>query len=198
MTESFSDLLSETVKQNEEFFKNDPYKKFLAEIVALADDSIDIVPKSQDMSDPRTAFWFHALQPMSYGIFVSFISGNLLSCFMQLRLLVEYLALYFHSKHLSGDNLLEKFQKIRDEYDDKSISNLLRDFDKSSLKLWKSLSKWHHAIPYSARIELATINEGAKLWSIIQPAFYSKEDESELHELFIAVTDFRKLLNKYV
>lgn len=197
MTESYIDLLTETIKENEEFFNsNDIHKQFLNEIVMLANDSIDLMPKSQDMSDPRMAFWFHAMQPLSNGIFTSLISGNILSCFMQLRLLVEYLALNFMAEKIPGDNLLEKYVTARNDYE-KSISKMLQDFDLDALELWKKLSGWLHARTYSERIELTTINEGVKLWSIIQPASYSKEDESELKELFCAISDFRKILKKH-
>lgn len=198
MTESYSDFLADTVKQNEKFFKSDDnHKKWLDEIVGLTNDSIDLIPESVDMSNPRLSFWLHALQPLSNGIFVCLMSGNMLACFMQLRLLVEYMALYSMTKPLVGDNLLEKYEKIRSDYNDKPISNLLKNFDADAFELWKKLSKWHHASPYSARIEKTTTDEGVKLWSMIQPAFYSNEDEIELKELFDAISDFRKILKKH-
>ena len=198
MTESFSDLFAETIKENEEFFKtNETRKKFLNEVVELANDSIDLIPKSTDMSNPRLAFWLHALQPLSYGIFTSLMSGNILTCFMQLRLLLEYLALNSMAEKISGDNLLEKYIIARNDYE-KSTSKLLRDFDIEALELWQRLSKWLHARTYSERIELTTINEGVKLWSMIQPAIYSKEDEVELNELYLAITQFRNILKNHV
>ena len=50
---------------------------FKGEIVELANDSIDLIPKSIDMSDPKLVFWLHALQPLSNGIFVCVISGHI-------------------------------------------------------------------------------------------------------------------------
>lgn len=198
MAESYSDLLIDTVKQNEKFFNSDEnHKKYLNEIVELTNDSIDLIPKSDDMSNTKLAFWLHALQPLSNGIFVCLMSGNMLACFMQLRLLVEYTALYSMTKSSVGDNLLEKYEKIRLDYSDQSISKLLKDFDVNAFELWKKLSKWQHASPYSARIEKTTADEGVKLWSMIQPAFYSKEDKIELEELFNAISDFRKILKKH-
>lgn len=198
MTKSYSDLLTNTIKQNEDFFQTTELrKKFINEIVELANDSIDMVPKSQDMSDPRLAFWLHALQPLSNGIFTSLMSGNLLSCFMQLRLLLEYLALNVMAEKIPGDNLLEKYVVTRNNYET-SISKLLRDFDVDALELWQYLSQWLHARTYSEKIELTTINEGVKLWSIIQPAFYSKEDEVELNELYLAIVKFRNILKNHV
>ncbi len=101
------------------------------------------------------------------------------------------------AEKISGDNLLEKYIITRNDYE-KSISKLLRDFDIEALELWQELSKWLHARTYSERIELTTINEGVKLWSIIQPAIYSKEDEVELEELYQSISQFRKILKKHV
>ena len=101
------------------------------------------------------------------------------------------------AEKISGDNLLEKYIITRNDYE-KSISKLLRDFDIEALELWQELSKWLHARTYSERIELTTINEGVKLWSMIQPAIYSKEDEVELNELYLAIAQFRNILKNHV
>ncbi|MGY5148633.1 MAG: hypothetical protein ACW9W3_01050 [Candidatus Nitrosopumilus sp. bin_68KS] len=199
MSESYADLLVDVVRQNEDFFKSTKTREnYLREIVDLTMDSIDLVPKSKDMSDPKLAFWIHAMQPLSNGIFTSLVSGNILACFMQLRLLLEYLALNSAAEKIPGDNLLEKYKTVRSDYGDKYISDLLRDFDVKALKLWKKISKWHHAITYSKRIEKTTADEGAKLWSLMQPAFYSKEDERELKELHNSVSLFRTILKKHI
>lgn len=196
MTDSFIDLIAKTIKENEEYFTNDKNKGAFHEIVELANDSIDLIPNSDDISNPRTVFWLHALQPLSSGIFVCLISGNVLACFMQLRLLVEYLALYSMTKSLPGDGLLEKYEQIRSDYDGKTISKLLKDFDSDAFELWKKLSEWHHAKTYSARIEKTTVDEGVTLWSIIQPAPYSKEDAIELKELEELIQIFRQILKR--
>lgn len=197
--ESYTDMICKTIRENEKFFQSDDeLKKIYAEIVTLADDALGMFPLDDKFSDPRVEFVMNGLQPFTQGIFISALTGNIVVCFMQLRLLVEYLALTHHAEKIEGDNLLEKLQTVRNHYQEKRPSDLIKDFDSQAYDLWKKLSSWHHARTHSKKIEQTVIDEGVKLWSILQPAPYYKEDEKELIELFQYIQQFRKILKKYM
>lgn len=183
---------------NEQFLLQDNYKQIYDEVLSLADDALEYYPLDKKFVNPMIEFVMNGLQPLSQGILVGLLTGNIVSCFMQLRLLVEYLAMTSHANKISEGHLLEKFEKIRQDYDQKTLSEMIGKFDKDALSLWKNLSNWHHAKTHSDKIEKTIINEGVKLWSIIQPAPYSSGDVKELLELKNSVEQFRKLLQKHV
>ena len=197
-TESYLDMCIKTIKENEKFLQSDDeLEKIYTEILTLADDALGMYPLDNKFSDPWTEFVMNALQPLSQGIYFCALSGNIIACFMQLRLLIEYLALTSIASKNPGDNLLEKLEKVRTDYDGKRISDMIKNFDMEAYRIWKSTSEWHHAKSHSRRIEKTIIDEGVKLWSIIQPAPYYKEDKKELMELFQSIRQFRKILKSH-
>ena len=196
--ESYTDMICKTIRENEKFFQSDDeLKKIYTEIVTLVDDALGMFPLDDKFSDPRVEFVMNGLQPFTQGIYLCALSGNIVACFMQLRLLIEYLAITYFADKIQGDNLLEKLEKVRIDYDNKRISDMIKKFDLQAFSLWKSTSEWHHAKSYSRRIEKTIIDEGVKLWSIIQPAPYHKEDKEELMELFQSIQKFRKILHEH-
>lgn len=183
------------MEENREFFKVNPVGKELHdEVVELINDAIYYVPKTNGLATTRTPFVINGLMPYSYGIYMSLLTGNILTCFMQLRLLIEYLALTILSDSLPGDNMLEKLSITREKYSRGRLSEMIENFDSESFRLWRSLSEWLHARSYSKKIEDIVISDGMKTWTIIQPAPYDKDDEKQLLELDNNIRIFRTIL----
>ena len=107
------------------------------------------------------------------------------------------MALTYFADKIQGNHLLDKLEKVRTDYDKKRISDMIKKFDLQAFSLWKSTSEWQHAKSHSRRIEKTIIDEGVKLWTIIQPAPYSIEDKKELMDLFQSIQQFRKILHDY-
>lgn len=199
MSSSFPSLLADTIKQNEIFLSSNLLiKDGFFEIIELMNDAIDFMPKDDhDLKDPWTEFVLNGMFPLSYGIYSGILCGNTIILHMQLRLLLEYFVLTMSAEKISGDHLLEKFEQARLDYNGKRISDIIREFDTEIYHMWKKASEWHHAKSYSHKVEQITINEKAKLWSVIQPAIYSEEDIPELTDFFDEIKKFRNALDKH-
>lgn len=196
-TETYLESIIGTLKENQLFFdSNQVGKEVHDEIVELINDVIDHLSVVDDLSTTLTPLVMNGLMPYSYGIFLTLYSGNIVASIMQLRLLIEYLALAILSNNVHSDHALEKLSITRTKYENKPLSKLLSDFDLDSYELWKSLSKWLHAKTHSLEIEKIIIDQGVKTWSIIQPAPYHKDDEIHLLEFLAYIKKFREILKK--
>lgn len=196
---TFTDLIFKIIKDNERFFtSNKKREKILSEISSLMLDSIDYLPKIDFQHDPRGPFVFNALNPFSQGIYLSILSGNIHSAYMQFRLLLEYLALSFHAEKIQTKHVLDKFETTRQMFDNNELSTMMKSFDSRAFGLWKKASKWFHAKSHSRKIENIIINDKVKLWQIIQPAPYDIDDEKILSEFACDIKQFRILLKKFM
>ena len=196
-TETYLESIISTLKENQLFFdSNQIGKEVYDEVIELINDVIDLLPFVNDLSTAVTPFVMNGLMPYSYGISLTLYSGNIVASIMQLRFLIEYLALTVLADNIDSNHALEKLSIIRNKYENKSLSRLLSDFDSDAYELWKLLSKWLHAKTYSIEIERIIINQGVKTWSIIQPAPYHKEDEEHLSEFLMYIKKFREILKR--
>ncbi len=197
--DTYYNHITKIIKENEEFFQsNKKRKKIFSEISNLMLDAIDYLPKIDFEHDPRGPFIFNALSPFSQGIYLSILSGNVHTAHMQLRLLVEYLALSFHAEKIKTDQVLDKLETTRQMFDNNEISKMLKSFDPRALGLWRKSSKWFHAKSHSRKIENIIINDELKLWQIIQPAPYDVGDEKVLNEFAQSIKQFRIMVKKFM
>lgn len=190
-------MVFKIIEENHEFLQiNSVGKELHTELVELMNDVIDYIPKVNDLSTTRTPFVIYGLLPYAWGIHVSLLSGNILTCFMQLRLLIEYLAMTVISDGLPSDNMLEKLSLTRETYKKTTLSKIIKNFDSDAYQLWNSLSEWIHAKTYSKKIEDFIINDSMKTWTYVQPAPYDQDDEENLLELDKNIKTFRKILKR--
>ncbi|TBR12262.1 MAG: hypothetical protein EPO62_00415 [Candidatus Nitrosotenuis sp.] len=185
------------IKENEEFLNsNKKRKKIFSEISELMLDAIDYLQGRDFTKDPKAYFVFNALMPFSQGIYISILSGNIASSHMQLRLLIEYLALCAHAEKVDEEYILDKLEKTRKKFE-KSVGGMVRSFDLNAFGLWSASSRWFHAKSHSRKIEKIVTHDKLKLWQIIQPAPYDKDDEKELTEFARNVKAFNNIINGY-
>lgn len=197
--DTFQQLIFKVISDNEKFLQsNTKRKKIFSEISNLMLDSMDYLPVLDFNHDPRGPFIFNAVNPISQGIYLSILSGNINAAHMQLRLLIEYLALSFHAKKIPADHVLEKLEATRQKFDNVDLSKMLESFDPHALGLWRKSSKWLHAKSHSRKVEDIIINDEVKLWQIMQPAPYDTGDEDVLEEFAKQIKQFRKLLKKFM
>ncbi len=194
--ETMNDLILKTMEENQKFFESNPdLEKIFSEIVMLTDDALEHIPKSTVVST-KQIFSFHGFTPISVGIYISFLTGNITSCFMQLRLLVEFFAFTSVASRLyPEDDTFTQLKKVRKKYKN-NISGMIKRFNLKAWELWKSLSNWLHARTYSVKVIRNVINNEMTLGSIVQPATYDKNDIQQLLELKRQVRTFRKILKK--
>jgi len=131
-------------------------------------------------------------------MYLSILSGNIHSAYMQLRLLVEYLALSYHAEKNSEEHVLDKLGTTRQIFDNDKISEMIESFDPHALGLWRKSSKWFHAKSHSRKIENIIINDELKLWQIMQPAPYDSGDEKVLEDFAKEIKELRILVKKFM
>lgn len=200
--DSFSELIHKVMNDNQFFFESTSVKKeILHEIVELIQDAIDFFPTTKTIS-PDQIFAFHGFTPISAGIYISFLSGNIASCFMQLRLLIEFYAYsQLAQKLFPDDDAFIQLDKTRKKYTEKyktksriKLSKMILDFDPKAHKLWKHLSTWTHGITYSRKAIRNVVRDKLTLGSIVQPATYDDDDMEQLQELKRQVKTFRRII----
>jgi len=191
-----NDLIFKTIEENQNFFKtNSKLEKIFTEIAMLTDDALEFIPRSAKVTT-RQIFSFHGFTPISVGIYISFLTGNITACFMQLRLLVEFYAFTSVADRLYPEyDALTQLKKVRKKYKN-NISSMIKKSDPKALELWKSLSNWLHARTYSVKAIRNVIKNEMTLGSIVQPATYDRDDIQQLLELKRQVRTFRKIIKK--
>jgi len=184
------------MEENYKFFDSNPeMKEILFEIIELTNDAIDYIPLSKDASFEQI-FSFHGFTPLSYGIFVSLVAGNIASCFSQLRILIEFYAMLSLAKNLfPKDDSFKQMKKIKKLYRWKT-SKMIKDFDPKAHELWKNLSSWMHGITYSRKAVRNVIKGQVSQYHIIHPALYDKKDFEQLLELKLRIRTFRKIIQE--
>jgi len=191
--------------------------KAFREVVSLANDVIDYYPRG----DPhkvsellvRSAFLFsilHVVWPLSSGMLLDLLVGNLPACFMQLRLLVEAAAkalIVDYSEKFQTDAFasVETFEKrLRNVSTAKVFENELAPIvgeraAGDAKSLWSKLSEeWVHFRGFFARIEKALEKFGdLQSYRYVLPADLGEEDAEDLKELAERVARARQLLRTF-
>jgi hypothetical protein len=223
----FSELLKEASQNNYFNVRGIPeLEDALKETAELANDIIDYYPHGDTRKVlellVKSAFLFsifHVLWPLSLGIFLDLLIGNLPSCFMQLRLLVETAAkallvdheMKFRSDVFTGVEELEKSLRREEAASPcaTSTSRVLRRLSELKLvgeetaeeavKLWNKLSvEWAHFRGAFIRTRKALEMFGdLPSFRYVLPADLGEEDAGDLKELAGCVARARRLLRTF-
>ncbi len=187
------------------------------EVSELINDSIDYMSffakkgVEKWSESPMAIFALHMLMPMSYAIKTDLLSGNILVCFMELRLMLEsivkcYLADIKHRDSTFFQEKLELLEKETKSKNGKIISkkehDFMEEFDKElgfngcSIKLWGKLSKdWIHTKGVIDNV-LYQVAEKSNVppYALVIPCNFNKADLEDIDELYKRISQFRDLL----
>ena len=189
------------------------------EVVDLINDVIDYWPrglpsnKFMDLAI-RSAFLFsllHVVWPLSNGILVDLLIGNLPACFMQLRLIIETAAKAlttdyeygFQGISLHGVEELEKHLQRKNISMSKFYREIFsrvvgKEVGRNTLRLWSKLSEnWVHFRGIARRIRKRIEEEEKNIppsYVLVLPTELNEGDTKDIKELTKRVTETRKLL----
>lgn len=210
---NFSKTVYDVMDKNEKFLLEN-FRDVMDEIVELANDAIDCVQSYARQDKDRqlygrkaTHFYaYHVLMPMSHAILISLLTGNLPSCFRELRFMVEMLAkcyladIYYPNISFFRD----KLHALENRNKGKRIAEItfIKDFSAKFgpievVTLWKSFSEEGHARKFVERVvENIVEKDNVPGYALTIPMTYSTKDISDLGELKSYVASFRRILNK--
>lgn len=202
--------IAEQLRENEAFLEMKA-KETYSEAIDLIMDAIDYsfvavkrgVPHMVESS--ISFFLNHILMPLSYAVYLDLLAGNLLSCFMQIRFMLESLARCYIAdiKFDTLDFFQEKLYAVEvDKLNDSKLMKILDNYlglDKLALELWGKLSEqWVHPRAYgfvdrvlNGMAEIGSIPP----WALIIPTNYSDSDLIDLGEVHKRISQFRVILN---
>ncbi len=203
------ELATDTAVHNAEFAKD-----VRAEVVELLNDVIDFLkPLLRDMESYLKSALVntvvHIVMPLSYGIFMDYLLGNLPACFMQLRTMTEALVKAYYADMAEAgffERKLELFEKFLRE-EKYSTSKLFKELKEASpeasriaLRIWGKCSEnWVHPRGLFRRIVDTVVKHKAPpAFALGVPMPYREEDQKTLNELKEALADFRKLLRMII
>ena len=205
-----SKLLSyvvETLEKNNEFLLKNA-KIAYDEIIELINDSIDYAiffTENKSGTDDYVKFAMinfvhHILMPMSYAIYTDLLASNLVACFIELRLMLESMVKCYYAdlKYPNETFFQVKIDRLEMELKSqkKSISKLLREFEKEAVSLWRNISNnWVHTKGYTRNL----VNEITKkldvpAWALAIPMIFTATDLDVITELQKSTAQFRELL----
>ncbi|MGH7800258.1 MAG: hypothetical protein ACREOW_06450 [Thermodesulfobacteriota bacterium] len=207
--EKYFDYVIEVMRENEKFL-NKNAKETYDEVIELINDAIDYVAlavkkeKSEEDYVKRSMAFFlnHILIPFSYAIYVDLLAGNLPSCFMELRLILESLVKCYlaDSKYPEKSFFQERLnsldqERLRDWKLMKELGNRLGTGD-DFLALWGKLSEyWSHTRGIMDRVVAQVIvKSDVPPWALVIPMSYVESDLDSIDELHNRISKFRSLL----
>ena len=149
------------------------------------------------------AYIFHVLPPVSYGILIDLLVGNLPNCFFGLRVLLETLAksYYADAKYPSHLNFKQKFQFLENESKKRTTSQIMKEVDNLLMlnnkcySIWKETSsKWIHSEGIIDKV-FSKIMKNVKIssWNVIVPCLYDKNDLPEIADFYKLFSDFKEI-----
>jgi len=204
--------IAKVMKENEGFLHRNAEEDY-GEVTDLISDAIDLLGDAvgrqknrEDYVKYSTVFFLHnILMPSSYGIQTNLLTGNLPTCFMQLRLMTESLAkCYLADLKYPNESFFQKLELLENEAmnNNMSMSKLMKEVGmKLGLKngfiaLWGKLSKdWMHTMGVIDNIVNQTNNNSTPpSWALIIPMKYARVDLDTIQELGKCISQFRHLL----
>ena len=206
-----NDLICKDIKENEEFLRKNA-KDVYEEVIGLVNDVITMLSiilekfktGEEAAKHPMAFFVLHIFMPMSYGIYVNLLLGNLPACFMQLRLIHEAMAkCYFVEKiDSSQEHFSIKLEALEQVLKEERISTtkLMKELGYDFVKLWGKLSEsWVHPRGILKRVTDRIVERGMPpSWGFGLPATYTNDDLDDLKELKKRVAEFRALLKNVI
>ncbi len=195
------------LRQNAEFCQsNQEARETRTELSRLMNDGVDYIvwiAKFKDWHLVRTSsttanYVFSMLFPLAQGVYLDFLAGNVPSCFMQLRMLVEQLARCFEADaEYSGKGFFQdKLVNLEAEMSRtrRSLSSLISSLDNRAVDLWRNLSnRWVHMRHFEPIVE-SILGPGVPGYALTVPSPYTTTDIQDIAELRATVTMFRKIL----
>ena len=212
--ENYLKLLEETIRENDKFLEENA-KEVYNEVISLIEDSIENIRKYSyryDISTDPMHFFLKFSILRSYSILLNFLSGNLPSCFYDLRLMLETLSIcYIAGKEYPEDMFFfDKIkgieEKLKSQKNQKckgfSLSKLMKKFGEEvsgdPKALYHKISdNWIHIIQYIKRFA-EHIMEGGKIPSfmILPIVTYDKDDLEYIKKLGQYLKDFRNIMKE--
>ena len=198
----------EVLRENEHFLNNKA-RDIYEEVVWLIEDSIEYIrlalkeQSEETVIDPMRFFLYHILMPQSYAIFADLLMGNLPACFMELRLMLESMAVsYLANLHPNKEAFFEGKMELL--FERKRIAELLEEFGekielgREPVALWGKLSnEWVHTKGIVTRIiHKIAQEEDIPPWALAIPMIYKEKDLDALKELGRIVAKFREMLKR--
>ena len=209
--DNYLDYTMKVMKENEEFLRRNAEETY-GEVIDLINDAIDLVGFAVKRKGSRedyvkrsmVFFLHHIFMPSSYAIHTDLLIGNLPTCFMELRLMLESLVKCYLAdlKYPEQSFFQEKLELVEDDLKRGSTSKLMKELgEKLGLKndfiaLWGKLSKdWIHPKGVIDKV-VTQISEksGAPSWALVIPMNYAEDDLDTINELCKRVSQFRVLL----
>jgi hypothetical protein len=204
----YLDTIKNTMIKNEEFLKKESKEVFDELILFLSDDVIENVKFATKIKNPSNwAMWgfvIYIFQPLCHSLYVDLLAGNLPACFFEIRLLLEALAEHYladvkYPPHLLFEQKLELLENDLKKTKT-GISELMKELDKvlmieGSSALWRDLSEtWIHAKGLSKKIiSYAVERQAFPLWTLVIPAYYTKEDLHIIKEFGKKLSTFKRI-----
>ncbi len=195
------------LRQNAEFCgSNQAARETRTELSRLMNDGVDHIvwiAKFKDWHQIRTwsstaNYVFSMLFPLAQGIYLDFLAGNVPSCFMQLRMLVEQVARCLRSdvEYPREEFFQDRLDKLEAEMrrTRQSLSNLISSLDSRAVDLWRELSnRWVHMRRFEPIVQ-SIMGPGVPGYALTVPSPYTLTDVQDIAELGAKVTMFRKVL----
>jgi hypothetical protein len=202
----YLDSFTNVMRNNEDFLIKYT-KETYDEVSELRNDSIDytsfFAKKGVENMTKSTMSFFtiHMLMPLSYAIYMDLRAGNILVCFMELRLMLETLVKCYIAdlKYPDSTFFQEKLELLGKK---KTISDFMNEFDKEigfnvcSIKLWRILSNnWIHTKGVVDKVvyQMAEMSN-VPPWGLVIPCDFVKADLEDIEELQKRISQFRDLL----
>ena len=209
---NFMKMTESILEENEVFSKsNEIAHETWVEIVELMNDAIDNVMWETKEIDwkilfPKYAmlnYFFSILMPVSYGIYLDFLAGNLPVCFTQLRTLLEQLAkcAMSDSEYPELAFFQEKVRALEDMMKRKqlNLTELIGMVATEGSMMWRNLSKdWVHFRSFERIVSIVTERSDVPGWSLTIPIGYSDTELPEIRELGNYISQFRRILAEVV
>jgi len=180
-------------------------KACFSEISELMNDLIDNlkdmpVDGDEFTKSARWVFLSTSLMPMSFGIYVDFLAGNTPVCFMQLRMIIESMVLYYEAdqEHRDQSFFYDKLmvsEKIRSMGNVK-LSKVISAIDPDAAKLWHKCSQWMHAPSLAGKLVKNVAEHGVPTWGLAIPMEYTYVDRTQLLELGKEISKLREILKR--
>ncbi len=210
-SEDYLEEVKEVMRKNDKFLLENG-KEYLKTIFFFVSvDVIDYVTQTTSLPNLKKhyqnwamyAYIFHVLQPVSYGILIDLLVGNLPNCFFGLRVLLETLAksYYADAKYPSHLYFEQKLQLLEIDLKKKTISEMMKEVDdllmlkNKCYSIWNEISsKWIHSKGLINRITSQIAKKGdVPAWALIVPCPYNKNDLSEIANFYRVFSDFKKI-----
>jgi hypothetical protein len=212
--------IAKVMKENEGFLRRNAEEDY-GEVIDLINDAIDLLGDAVEREEDRedyvkysTVFFLHnILMPSSYGIQTNLLTGNLPTCFMQLRLMTESLGkCYLADRKYPDEKFFQKkLELLEKETKNKNGNNIpkkdyefLKEFDETVnseggpiINLWGKLSKdWMHTKGVIDNVVSQTNNNSTPpSWALILPMTYARVDLDTIQDLGKRISQFRYIFN---